>query len=180
MNKQRLQQLVIMFPILLIGTTFAYFKYLKSPLDARMMTLHTEMEKVKQEYIASQKRISRLPRLENEIFMLNKEIRTIEKKLPNKKDLPGLIRLLSKKLDTYQLSWTQIIPGEEISKQYYYEHIYRIPFSTSYHNLAEFLSSIGQLERIFTTRFNKLTMISGEDSVQVQGELALHIFTAKK
>jgi type IV pilus assembly protein PilO len=139
-----------------------------------------DLENIKKEYRESEGRAARLPKLEQEIAVLNLEIKEIEKKLPPSKDVPNLIRLLSKKMENYNVRWNRIAPGNIVTKDYYIEHSYSIPFTASYHNLALFLSEIGQMERIFATRFSALqASIDPKLGTQVQGELLFLIYTSK-
>ncbi len=180
MDKKKMQQLIIAFPIILIGGLFAYYKYLFVPLNSRIKILGGELEKIKQEYIESERRAARLPQLQKEIQQLNREISETEKKLPASKDVPGLIRLLSKRMERHNIQWARIAPGQQAVKDYYVEHAYTIPITTTYHNLASFLSEIGQMERIFATRFNKLNILnSATEGVMVSGELTFLIYTSR-
>lgn len=180
LDKAKLQQLIIMMPIILVAGVFCYIKFLSMPLSAKMKTLKNEMDTIKQQYQESQMRVSRLPKLQQEIAQLNLEIQRIEKKLPKDRDVPGLIRLLSKKMDSYHIYWQRLVPGPDNAKEHYVEHLYSIPFHARYHDLAEFLTEMGGMERIFQTRFSQLNILSSEDSgVEVKGELTLLIYTAK-
>ena len=181
MDKKQLQILIALFPILLIGEIFCFYKYFFSPIQNKEKLIRADLEQIKKEYRESVGRISRLPKLEQEISLLNQEIAQIEKKLPNKKDVPGLIRLLSKKMDLYGITWSRLAPGSQSVKDYYAEYSYTIPFTASYHQLASFLSEIGQMERIFATRFSKLsvTVNASTQKTQIQGELLFLIYTAK-
>ncbi|OGR57452.1 MAG: hypothetical protein A3I11_03730 [Elusimicrobia bacterium RIFCSPLOWO2_02_FULL_39_32] len=181
MDKKQLQFLIILIPILIIGINFGFYKYLFNPLSERKKILKGELEQIKKEYQESVGRTARLPKLQEEIAVLNQEILEVEKKLPKDKDVPSLIRLLSKKMDSHSIRWTRLAPGNQTSKDYYIEHTYTIPFSASYHNLATFLTEIGQLERIFSSRFSKLssTVNSKTGENEVSGELTFLIYTSK-
>lgn len=175
MDKNKIQQLIIMMPIILIAGIFGYFKYLLSPLSEKSKALNLELEQIKKDYKDSEARAARLPKLEQEITVLNNEIKEIEKRLPPGADVPNLIRLLSKKMETYQIIWNRLAPGTQSSKEHYIEHFYTIPFTCSYHNLALFLTEVGQMERIFASRFNKLSYNAG----RVSGDLIFLIYTSK-
>lgn len=181
MDKKQLQQMIIMMPIILIGGIFGYYKYLFSPLREKSKIVAEELRKIKQEYQESEARATRLPKLQQEIAVLNIEIKEIEKKLPPTKDVPDLIRLLSKKMETHNIRWKRLAPGTVTAKDYYIEHTYTIPFVSSYHNLALFLSEVGQMERIFATRFIGLrSTIDPRFGIQVDGELTFLIYTSKQ
>lgn len=175
-----MQQLIVMLPMILIAGVFGYYKYLLSPMNEKSKQLRDELEKIKNEYQESARRAARLPQLEKEIAVLNGEITEIEKKLPASKDLPSLIRMLSKKMNAHDIAWQRIVPGSQVVKDYYIEHAYTIPFNTTYHDLAMFLSEVGQMERIFATRFSKLSTITdAKNGTKVMGELTFLIYTSR-
>lgn len=179
-DKKTLQQMIIMMPIILIVGIFGYYKYLLSPFNAKSKLLLGELEQIKKDYRESEARAARLSKLEQEISVLNVEIKAIEKKLPASKDVPNLIRLLSKKMSDNHIIWTRLAPGIETRKEYYIEYTYTIPFQASYHDLAVFLSDIGQMERIFASRFSQLQVKEDEKlGLKVQGDLTLLIYTSK-
>lgn len=176
-----MQFLIILIPILIAGLNFGFYKYLFTPLVERKKSLKSDLEQIKKEYQESVSRTARLPKLQEEIAVLNQEILEVEKKLPKNKDVPSLIRLLSKKMDSHNVSWTRLAPGNQTNKDYYIEHTYTIPFSATYHNLATFLTEIGQLERIFSTRFSKCSskVNSKTLNLEIGGDLIFIIYTSK-
>jgi len=180
MDKKQLQQLMIIIPVVLAAAIFSYYKYLLKPLDEKQKVLNGELEQIKSEYQSSVERASRLPRLEQEIRMLNSDILEMQKKLPHDKDVPGLIRLLSERMKYYGIQWKRIEPGGQTAKEYYIEHTYKIPFSAKFHNLARFLAEIGQMERIFATRISAVKPeVNPQTGTQVSGEITFLIYTSK-
>lgn len=180
MNRKQLQALIIALPVIAIAGVFSYYKYFVSPLAVRHKKLLGEIEGIRSEYEQSVGRAARLPRLEQEIRVLNEEIIEMQKKLPKDKDVPGLIRLLSERMRFYGIRWKKLEPGAQSAKEYYIEHSYKIPFSTPYHNLAKFMAEVGQMERIFATRLSPLkSEISAKDGTMVTGDLFFLIYTSK-
>ena len=50
----------------------------------------------------------------------------------------------------------------------------------AHHNLAGFLSEVGQMERIFASRYSKLSILPGSKSgIQVAGDLMFIIYTSR-
>lgn len=181
MDKKQLQQILIILPVILIGGTFAFIQYLILPLNQQKKVLAEELEKIKKEYNESVGRVARLAKLQQEIELLNQAIAELQKKLPASKDLPGLIRMLSKKMNQHRISWSKLEPKVKLEKEHYIEHSFTIPFKGSYHDLALFLSDIGQMERIFATRFTSLKteIETASGLVQVAGDLTFLIYTSK-
>lgn len=181
MDKKQLQQLIIILPIVLIAVIFGYYKYLLSPLNMKNAEIIKELDGIKKEYQQSLGRVARLSKLQQEIAVLDEEIKVMQKKLPPTKDIPGLLRLLAKRLEHYGIRWTRIVPGQQSQKDYYVEQTYTIPFSCSYHTLARFLAEVGQMERIFATRLKTLTpKVDTKLGVAIiSGELTFIIYTSK-
>ncbi|MBI2915827.1 MAG: type 4a pilus biogenesis protein PilO [Elusimicrobia bacterium] len=181
MDKKQMQMLILFLPVTLLAGLFSYYKYFYSPLAAQRKSLKQELEQIKKDYQESKARVARLPKLQQEIALLNQEISEIEKKLPANKDVPGLIRLLSKKMEAHSITWNRLAPGTQVTKEYYIEHAYTIPFTTSFHSLASFLAEVGQMERIFATRFTRLMAVTNAKTLatEVQGELSFLIYTSK-
>lgn len=173
--------MLVIMPMILIGGIFAFVKYLWMPLKEQKKVLAGELEKIKKEYNESVGRVARLAILHQEIGLLNKEILEMQKKLPASKDLPGLIRMLSKKMSQHRIAWSKLQPAVKSETDHYTEHSFTIPFKGSYHDLALFLSDVGQLERIFATRFANLKSETDSASglVQVAGEITFLIYTSK-
>ena len=172
---------MIILPVLLIGGIFAYYKYFLAPLNEKEKAIATDLEKIKRDYNEAVGKTARLSQLQQEISLLNQDIAEVQKRLPPKKDVPYLIRLLSKKMGQFQIIWNRISPGTQTEKEYYVEHSYTIPFKTTFHDLARFLTEIGQMERIFATRFPTLKSEpnAASEGVLVSGELTFLIYTSK-
>lgn len=181
MDKKKLQQILIIMPIALSAGIWAYLHYLLMPLNAKQKAIAGELEQIKKDYNDAVGKTSRLPKLQQEISLLTAEIAEVQKKLPPTKDVPYLIRLLTAKMDRHQIEWKNLLmPGPQLVKEYYIEHSYTIPFKTSYHSLAMFLSDIGQMERIFATRFSSLrSEPNAAGGVILSGELTFLIYTSK-
>ncbi|OGR87678.1 MAG: hypothetical protein A3A86_04830 [Elusimicrobia bacterium RIFCSPLOWO2_01_FULL_60_11] len=180
MNRKELQAAIIALPIVAILGTFTYYKYLILPLAARHDKLRSEIEGIRGEYEQSVGRAARLPRLEQEIHVLNDEIVEMQKKLPKDKDVPSIIRLLSDRMQFHGIRWKKLDPGAQSAKEYYIEHSYKIPFSTPFHNLARFMAEVGQMERIFATRISPLkSETNAKDGTMVSGDLYFLIYTSK-
>lgn len=176
-----MQQILIIVPVALAALLFAYYKYLVSPLKVKQKMLAEELATIENDYQDSVSKAARLPQMQQEIVLLDAEVQKIQKRLPISQDLAELIRMLAKKMDEHHVVWMSLSPGTEVSMEHYTEHSYTIPFQTSYHNLAQFLADVGQMERIFATRFTDLTAQpnSQTGAIAVSGQLTFLIYTGK-
>ena len=180
MDRKQLQKILIIIPVAAAALIFVHYKYFLIPLEQKQKALDANLIKTQDEYRQSVGRAGRLPRLEQEIRVLNMEILEMQKKLPHDKDVSGLIRLLAERMRYYGVQWKKLEPGTQNPKEYYIEHSYKIPFSAPYHNLAKFLAEIGQMERIFATRLSSLRPEASQGSgTQVTGDITFLIYTSR-
>jgi type IV pilus assembly protein PilO len=180
MNKKQLQASIIALPLIAFLGIFVYYKYLVTPLAASQVKILIELDSIRSEYEQSVGRAARLPRLEQEIQILNEEILDMEKTLPKDKDIPEILRLLSNRMRFYDIQWKKLEPGPQSVKEYHIEHSYKIPFTTSYHTLAKFMAEVGQMERIFATQIVSLkSENTPKDGTKVTGDLSFLIYTSK-
>jgi type IV pilus assembly protein PilO len=179
-NRKQLQALILALPVAAVLGAFVYYKYLVLPLAERHKKILVEIDGIRNEYEQSVGRAARLPRLEQEIRVLNEEIIEMQKKLPKNKDVPGIIRLLSERMRFHGIRWKSLDPGSQSAREYYTEHSYKIPFKASYHTLAKFMTEVGQMERIFATRLSPLqSETTPKEGTRVSGDLFFLIYTSK-
>lgn len=181
MQKKNLQQLIIILPIVWIAGTFVYFKYLLLPINEKIKTKKAELESIKKDYVDACNKSSRLENLKQEIQILKQEIDEMKKMLPEEEKKPDLIRVLKREMEHHNIIWEKISPSLPSPKDYYIEHSYTIPFKASYHDLAMFLTKIGQMERIFSTKFSKLMFTTDpkDNRITISGELTFTYYTGK-
>lgn len=152
MKKQQQQVLLAIIVGFVLFVLF-YFKVLLLPLNkgiSEKVRLIEEKTKKLQEAILL---AESLPLLKQQTELLQLQIADLEKKLPNKPDIPELIRIINKESQYYNIKLTNITIKEiDTSPKEYIEIPFSVNFTANYHTLAQFLTSIAQQKRIFAAK----------------------------
>lgn len=143
--------------ILFVAGLWAYWKYLYSPLKGEIARLEQELSEKQSKLETTRQAAQELEVLEAEFKIIELEAREMEKKLPVKKDLPKLIRDITRTLEKHKITVQSFTPSKESPKTYFSEIPISLQVSGNYHNLANFLSDIGQYERVINTYDVNLT-----------------------
>lgn len=130
---------------------WAYWKYLYSPIKTEIVRLEQDLSQKQTQLETTRQAAQELEILEAEFKITDLEAREMEKKLPKSKDLPKLIRDITKTLEKYKITVQNFTPGKEVPKTYFSEIPITLQVSGNYHNLAGFLADIGQHERVINT-----------------------------
>lgn len=143
--------------ILIAVGLWGYWKYLYSPLKAEIVRLEQDLSQKQAQLETTRQAAQELEVLEAEFKVIDLEAKEMEKKLPKSKDLPKLIRDITKTLEKHKITVHSFVPGKEVPKTYFSEVPITLQVSGNYHNLANFLADIGQHERVINTYDLNLT-----------------------
>ncbi|MDD5688038.1 MAG: type 4a pilus biogenesis protein PilO [Elusimicrobia bacterium] len=167
--------------VLIIAGFWVYWKYLYKPITSEITKLQEELSQKQSQLEATRQAAQELEVLQAEFKILEIEAREMEKKLPKSKELPKLIRDITRSLEKYRLSVQSFVPGKEMPKPYFSEIPITLQLTGSYHNLANFLAEIGQYERVINTYDVVLTpkVPSKESPDSMSASLKLVTYMAK-
>jgi type IV pilus assembly protein PilO len=146
--KQNLAAVIGMFAALV----FVYFNYMLGPLEAKHKESLKKLDDMQAKLVEMKKRALELPLLQAEMVILEQEVSDLEKSLPKDKEIPDLLRIVTKTAQDFQLNITNFSPGNVVPKENYNEVQFNITLTGSYHALALFLAEMGQKPRIFSAR----------------------------
>lgn len=175
------QQYVIMGVVIVISYFYAYWKYMFLPVNSRIAKLSTELDEVTIQVEKMKHQAMRLPVLQKEHDTLQKELAGLEKKLPQKKDVSGIIKFVSSEATRYDVSIMNFFPGSETVQEYYIEYPFELNVTGGFHNMGYFLAAIGQGERLFTAGDLKIggPSISSAGVATVQVKFTLKAYAYK-
>ncbi|OGS44918.1 MAG: hypothetical protein A2539_04380 [Elusimicrobia bacterium RIFOXYD2_FULL_34_15] len=137
--------------IITVVGLWAYWKYLYSPITREITGLQSELSEKQAKLEATRQAAQELEVLQAEFKIIEIEAREMEKKLPKSKDLPKLIRDITRAMERHRINAQSFTPSKEIQKTYFSEIPITLAASCNYHNLANFIADIGQFERIINT-----------------------------
>lgn len=136
----------------LIGITFLffviyYFVSLKND-NEKIVSLVKERDELKKEYNKYEKYTEKMPQIEKEIAKLNKELKKARIQLPNEKEIPELLTLISNIGTNTGLEFLLFRPSPEQAIDFYARVPVQMLIIGDYHNVATFFDKVRKLPRI--------------------------------
>lgn len=160
--------LVLCLILLLVVGGFVYSLYL--PKQAEYRQLLAEGEKL-QAKLDQDRRIARdLPKFQAEYQRMQEQLAEALTQLPNDKEIPALLTNIAGLAKDQGLDVLRFKPGSEIPKGFYAEVPVELKLSGSFHQVALFFQSVGDLPRI--VNIGNLNM-GGAKSVDGQTTLSV-------
>lgn len=147
MTKQ--QQILILVLFLAGGGIFGYFNYLLNPTLAQIKERESKLADLTKKIEEAQRVAKRLPALTAEKERLEIELAALEKQLPTDKDVPSIIRTLTREALQENLEFNRLVPSGAQRRTYFEIIPFDVQFTCTLHSLARFLAALGQQERIF-------------------------------
>lgn len=175
--------------ILLIAVTgFCFWNYSVKPSRIEIERLRGERSQKEQKFNEDAKTAARLPYVKAESVRLKKELAYVERALPKEKDIPFLLSVLTQVAEDNKISFDSFISGDVVDRgDYSMLPITLGGIKTTYHNLAVFLTAIGNLDRLISPVNIRLSGISAraeeeaakegkEETVAVDLELESYLY----
>jgi type IV pilus assembly protein PilO len=178
---KKLQQKLIMMALLFGGVLFVYYHFLFTPLVQKYKDSYVKLEESQRKLTEMRLRALELPRLRVEMKELEQEVVELERRLPKDREIPDLLRTLTKIAQHYQLKVTNISPGAILTQANYNEVPFQITLQGTYHSLGGFLTELGQESRIFSERNMNLNaaVVTKENPSTVNATFTLIAYTFK-
>jgi len=85
-----------------------------------------------------------LPKLQAEMAVLELEVADLEKRLPKEKEIPELLRTITKTAQRYNLKISNFNPSKIVEQPNYSEVPFEMVVQGNYHSLAYFLTDLGR------------------------------------
>ncbi|MCX5833181.1 MAG: type 4a pilus biogenesis protein PilO [Deltaproteobacteria bacterium] len=142
--KRKAMLLIVVF--LLLG--FAYYSvYLQKALSDKGK-LEENLASLKQQIAQKQLVIEEMKRYEKEIANLKKDLEIAMAKLPEQKEIPGLLISVSEAGGYGGVEFLLFEPMEPVWKEFYAELPVKITVNGGYHDTAQFFERVAKLPRI--------------------------------
>ncbi len=143
-RKQRL--LICVLTLALIGGGYYYF-FLTPRLES-IQRLTQEHERLSGQLASFKRKAASLEKYEAELKSMEDEFYTALLALPDKKEIPSLLRAISNSGNDAGLEFLLFKPESEVKKDFYAEIPVSIKVSGGYHQIAEFFDRVSQLSRL--------------------------------
>lgn len=107
-----------------------------------------EYNKLKADLNEKKKAIQDLPKFQARLEALTRELTVMKEQLPDKKEIPELLRTISSLGSESGLTFLLFRPRPEVPKEFYSEIPVEMQVEGSYHQVARFFYQVGLLDRI--------------------------------
>ncbi|MFN0116963.1 MAG: type 4a pilus biogenesis protein PilO [Elusimicrobiota bacterium] len=171
MNKEQ-QKILVVLLMFLIGGGYTYWNYLLRPILASIKVDKEKLSDLNAKIENAERQTRRLAAITAERDQLQFELVELEKQLPKDKDLPNIIRTITREALAHNIQFNRFAPRGG-SKQQYFEILpFDLQISGTLTSLAQFLASLGQQERIFQAQN---IVLSPSSSPEGSSEIILNI-----
>ena len=144
--KMPIRVLILVGTVVVLAGLFAYFVYLPKTEEINKTT--EQIAGLKQKLNRAKVRAKQLKKFEAEMAQVDAQFKEALKLLPNKKEIPSLLRNITQLGTDSQLQFNLFNPKNESVRDFYIEIPVSIQVSGNYHNVAVFFDRVGSMERI--------------------------------
>ncbi|MEA1935293.1 MAG: type 4a pilus biogenesis protein PilO [Thermodesulfobacteriota bacterium] len=142
--------LVVCLIFLLLG--YFYYSYFYEGLLEKKMKLADRISSIQQEIAEKQILIKQIEKYKKELAGLEKDLQVALTKLPEQKEIPGLLNSVSEAGRSVDLEFLLFRPMDPVSREFYAEIPIKIEVTGSYHNVALFFEKVAKLSRIMNIK----------------------------
>jgi type IV pilus assembly protein PilO len=143
----RKQRLLISFgTIILLGGAFYALDYM--PKTEEIVELKGDVERLEQQLRTVKIRVRNLQKFRDECAEVKEKFQEALKLLPDKREIPNLLRNISEMGTDSKLEFRLISPQPENAKDFYMEIPVTLEVKGDYRNVTLFFDRIGRMDRI--------------------------------
>ncbi|MCX5778080.1 MAG: type 4a pilus biogenesis protein PilO [Elusimicrobia bacterium] len=180
MTKRIIQNIILML-LICGGLSYVFFRFMILPLNTKYAAAKENLIKAETKVAEMKQRAVELPRLEADMKLLQQRVSDLEKLLPREKEIPQLLRTITRTAQKYQIKVNQITPQPIVPLQNYSEIPFQFTVQGSYHAIALFLTDMGQGPRVMSARnivFSPAPSVKGSP-VTINATFVLVTYTFK-
>ncbi len=146
-NLPRAQKALILVGFILLLGALWYF-LLVSPVEGEISKLKGEITKIKEEIQTQEKAKKEKTNLQAQIKELERELQVLRSKLPEEKEIPGLLSSVNEIGRLNGLEFLLFKQDNAVRRDYYSEIPVQVQVTGPYHQVALFLNRVATLDRI--------------------------------
>ena len=144
--KMPIRVLILVGTLAIMGGVFYFLVY--QPKTEEIRKAKDEISTLKVKVMKAKRESRRLPEVEAREIAVNAQFKQALKLLPNKKEIPSLLRNITKLGADSNLEFRLFTPRKESPEHFYYRLPVSIEISGTYHDVATFFDKVGRMERI--------------------------------
>ncbi len=138
--------LILLGTIALLGGLYTWLVVL--PKKAQISKTKEEIVNLEQKLNQAKIRARNLKKFKAELAKVDAEFKQALRLLPDKKEIPSLLRSITQLGSESNLEFRLFQPKKERVRDFYVEIPVSIEVSGTYHNVAKFFDKVGKMERI--------------------------------
>jgi len=144
--KMAYRVLILLVTVVFLGGLFVWLVVI--PKTQEIAKTKKEIATLNQRLIQARIRAKNLKKFEAEQAQVTAQFQEALKLLPNKREIPSLLRTITQLGTDSQLDFLLFSPQREKVETFYIEIPVSIKVSGTYHNVASFFDKVGRMERI--------------------------------
>ncbi|MEE4353310.1 MAG: type 4a pilus biogenesis protein PilO [Desulfatiglans sp.] len=138
--------LILVGTIVLFGSVFVFGYYI--PKTKEIKKVEQEIEQLEQKIRQAKITMRNLAKFKAEQAKVNAQFQEALKLLPDKREIPTLLRTITQLGSDSNLEFRSFMPKSERSKDFFVEIPVSMEVSGTYHEVALFFYKVGRMERI--------------------------------
>jgi len=139
---------IIIFAATILCITVAFYFLLYSPKAERIKKLEKEITSLNKKIRVARAMAKRLPEFEAKARKIDKQFKQALKLLPNKKEIPSLLKRINHLGKDSGLVFRLFRPTRERPRGFYNEILIKIEVEGRFHEIMEFIYKITTMQRI--------------------------------
>jgi type IV pilus assembly protein PilO len=140
---------------------WGYYHYVIGSLEKKCENLRVTHTKKKNELVEITSMKRQLGILREELVRYELQLDSLRSKFPDKKEIPKLIRDITRIARQSQVSTKKFNPLPDVEREFYIENNYAMAVAGGYHELAAFFSHMANMPLIINLSDMKMTTASG-------------------
>lgn len=172
------KKIVYLIPLCGVVVLLLYVKFIYMPISRNIREKEQKLQSTIRHIQRTQQEVDRLETIKSEIQILEEQLKLLQEKMQKTKDIPYVIRTITKVAEKNALKITNLSFQHLKSESAYDVLPVDITFSANYHSLANFISDICQQERIFSAKNLTISKSSGK-GITISGKITVLFYIFK-
>ncbi len=158
------QQVWIMAVVVNIVLVFLFFNFVRSNLNAEIQTVDTKLKEVKAKLEEANSIADKKEIIDKELAVLEKKLSSMSKMLPQNKEIPKFLKTIISRANDNSVRVVTFTPSAIVPREFYNEVPVSVNIRSSFNNLGQFFTKIGNLDRIVNVENVQLAATPTEKS----------------
>ena len=150
-------QAIIVAVIMGILIIILFWNLAYSPLLSRIGKLDSDIKVVQQKLDEANSIAGQQTQIERELATVQRNLALMSEMLPQKKDIPKMLKLITQKGNENSIRFNTFRPSALIPREFYNEVPIEMSVRSSFNNLGQFFTKLGNLNRIVNVENVQLT-----------------------